>query len=158
MAVEKTVEKLAPEKPENLPVQPEKAPRPENRTEKSLLSAEKAPEAIKPKEQGGEAVSRSAAPAPSFQDLRAQEIDKILAEGLNEVFLKMPPEQQKKFKTKGEETVARINQLLGKTKVKVKQIVDLIRRWLKLVPGVNKFFLEQEAKIKADKIMQLKNK
>jgi len=30
--------------------------------------------------------------------------------------------------------------------------------WLKILPGVNKFFLEQEAKIKTDKILALKNK
>jgi len=29
---------------------------------------------------------------------------------------------------------------------------------LKLIPGVNKFFLEQEVKIKTDKILKTKNK
>jgi len=28
--------------------------------------------------------------------------------------------------------------------------------WLKLIPGVNKFFLEQEAKIKTDEVLKLK--
>jgi hypothetical protein len=35
----------------------------------------------------------------------------------------------------------------------VKKILALIRDWLKLIPGVNRFFLEQEAKIKTDKIL-----
>jgi hypothetical protein len=29
-------------------------------------------------------------------------------------------------------------------------------QWLKLLPGVNRFFLEQEAKIKTDRIIHLK--
>ena len=36
-----------------------------------------------------------------------------------------------------------------------RKILKLIRSWLKLIPGVNKFFLEQEAKIKTDKIVDL---
>lgn len=89
---------------------------------------------------------------------RAQEIDEILSAGLSEIFLKMPPKEQASFKKTGEETVKKINNLLSETKVKVNKIIDLIRRWLKIIPGVNKFFLEQEAKIKADKIINLKNK
>jgi hypothetical protein len=70
----------------------------------------------------------------------------------------MSPQEQANFKKVGEETVVKINKLLLETKVKVNKIVALIRKWLKLIPGVNKFFLEQEVKIKADKIMRIKNK
>ncbi|MFA6514605.1 MAG: hypothetical protein WCT50_05005 [Patescibacteria group bacterium] len=93
----------------------------------------------------------------SFQKKRALEIDNILSEGLHEVFLKMTPARQKEFKIAGEETVSKISALLDKGKVKVSKIIGLIKNWLKLIPGVNKFFLEQEAKIKADKIMNIKN-
>lgn len=102
----------------------------------------------------------SSAPLPSSQDwqaLRAQEIDKVLAEGLNDIFLKMDSSQQAAFKKVGEETVAKINNLLSETKIKVNKIIDLIKKWLKMIPGVNKFFLEQEAKIKTDKIVRIKN-
>lgn len=88
---------------------------------------------------------------------RAQAIDKILAEGLHEIFLQLDKKKQQEFKQTGEETVSKINALLNKTKVKLDKIVDLIRNWLRLIPGVNRFFLEQEAKIKADKIIRLKN-
>jgi hypothetical protein len=37
--------------------------------------------------------------------------------------------------------------------VSTKKIFVLIRAWLKIIPGVNRFFLEQEAKIKTDKIL-----
>ncbi|HZJ41757.1 MAG TPA: hypothetical protein VFD51_01950 [Patescibacteria group bacterium] len=58
----------------------------------------------------------------------------------------------------GEDTTAKINLLLNKTKIKVDKIISLIKKWLKIIPGINHFFLEQEAKIKADKIINIKDK
>ncbi|MFA5754241.1 MAG: hypothetical protein WC905_02735 [Patescibacteria group bacterium] len=112
----------------------------------------------KPLEKSGEG-QMTAAPSPAgYLQQRAIAIDDILAEGLNDVFLKMPPAAQAEFKKKGEETVVKINGLLSQARVKVNKIIDLIRRWLKLIPGVNRFFLEQEAKIKADKIFKIRDK
>jgi len=93
----------------------------------------------------------------SWQVKRAQEIDNILAEGLNDIFLKMNSREQAAFKKVGEETVTKINILLSETKVRVNKIVELIKKWIKMIPGVNKFFLEQEVKIKTDKIIKIKN-
>jgi hypothetical protein len=36
--------------------------------------------------------------------------------------------------------------------------VEIIRNWLKLIPRVNKYFLEQESKIKTDRIITLQRK
>lgn len=130
----------------------------ETTAEKAAISPEKPKENIQPREKSGEGGIRSASSAPSYQQRRILEIDNILAEGLNEVFLKMNPQQQKEFKAKGEETAVKISGLLNKTKVSIGKIIALIRRWLKLIPGVNKFFLEQEAKIKGDKIIRMKDK
>jgi len=96
--------------------------------------------------------------AQNFQQQRAAAIDSILSEGLNEVFLKMSAQEQQAFQRKGEETVVKINQLLNQTKVKVNKIIALIKAWLQMIPGVNKLFLEQEAKIKADRILRIKDK
>lgn len=93
----------------------------------------------------------------SIQKRREEAIDKILSEGLNDIFLSMSPAKQKEFQVKGEETVKKINVLLGEAKVKVNKIIDLIKKWLKIIPGVNKFFLEQETKLKVDKIMNIKD-
>lgn len=93
----------------------------------------------------------------AIQKKREEEIDKILSDGLAEIFLKMSPEQQKEFQAKGEETVKKIAVLLQETKVKVNKIVDLIKKWLKLIPGVNRFFLDQEAKLKVDRIIRMKD-
>lgn len=87
---------------------------------------------------------------------RYKQIEKVLEEDLGEIYNNLTPQEQKAFKIKGEEVTRSIFQLVyHQTKVKVKKIVKLIRMWLKTVPGINKFFLEQEAKIKADKIIAL---
>ncbi len=159
MAGEKTAEKFVVEKPETVttPSTPERLPQTEKQPERSAVSTEKPVETARPAERGGTSTP-AISQAVSFQDRRAQAIDAVLAEGLNEVFLKMTPAEQKEFKTKGEETVTKINKLLDQTKIKAKKIIDLIKQWLKLIPGVNRFFLEQEAKIKADRIMRIKDK
>ncbi len=69
------------------------------------------------------------------------------------MYLSMSPEKQAEFREKGEETRSRIRVLVGSAKVNAKKIFHLIRGWLKTMPGVNRFFLEQEAKIKTDKIL-----
>jgi hypothetical protein len=89
---------------------------------------------------------------------REQKIEKILEENIAEIFLAMPPNKQVEFKVAGERAAREINKLLGGTKVKLKKIIDLIKKWLALLPGINRFFLEQESKIKADEIIKLKNK
>jgi len=122
------------------------------------VSPEQAAQA--PSEQVFEAVPPVAAatpvappPLPVVKDEVTQEIESILSEDLTDLFLKMSPEQQEEFRVKGEETASKIRVLLSSAKVGVKKILGLITEWLRLIPGVNKFFLEQEAKIKTDKIL-----
>jgi len=81
-----------------------------------------------------------------------------LSDGLSETFLAMTPAKQKIFKEEGEVTAKKINVLLDATKINVGKIISLIKNWLKLITGINRFFLDQEAKIKADKIIKIKNK
>jgi len=149
----KKIETALPEKPG---AAPEKEISPEALAERRFEAAPSHPEEIKPAERTGEAVRPAPAPAKTLQQIREEQIDEILADGLEEAFLKMAPKQQMAFKAEGERTAKKINQLLNKARISLKKIVDLIRRWLLLVPGVNKFFLEQEAKIKADRIVKLK--
>ena len=93
-----------------------------------------------------------------YHQRREAEIDVLLSEGLSETFLAMTPDKQKIFKEEGEKTTKKINILLDATKVNIGKIVHLIKHWLSLITGVNRFFLDQEAKIKADKIIKIKNK
>jgi len=159
MAGEKIIEKISAENAENF-VAPENKPELlENKIESRPSLGKKSRERLAPSEKillPANIVATSQ--SQDFQKRRAQEIDNILAEGLHEIFLSLAPEKQQEFKRKGEETVAKINTLLSQTKVKINQIINLIRQWLRVVPGINKFFLEQETKIKADKILKIKDK
>ena len=70
-----------------------------------------------------------------------QNVERILSEGLEETYKTLDPKHQQAFKDKGEETAAKIESLLQAAKVQVGKIVDLIKNWLKIIPGVNKYFL-----------------
>lgn len=89
---------------------------------------------------------------------RGLALDSILSDGLEETFLAMSVDKQKNFKQEGEVTVKKINILLDAAKININKIATLIRQWLSLIPGINRFFLDQEAKIKTDKIIKIKNK
>ncbi len=83
-------------------------------------------------------------------------VENIMQEGLADAYQKLSPIAQQEFKIKGEETAGAIRELLKSAHVKAKKIFHLIYNWLRLLPGVNRFFLEQEAKIKTDKIIMAK--
>ena len=95
---------------------------------------------------------------PSLAEIRYHQIESILEEDLADLFFRLDPQTQLEFKMEGEKTTQGISKLLSQAKIKVKKIVDLIRHWLKIIPGINKHFLEQEAKIKAGKILSLADK
>lgn len=87
-------------------------------------------------------------------DPELKAIEDILAEGMEEFFLHLDAKGKWEFKTKGEETAGKIKTILHAGAYKIKDIVRLIAIWLRGLPGVNRFFLEQEAKIKADRIVE----
>lgn len=94
---------------------------------------------------------------PQVKDEMTQKIEKIMEEDLKDAFLELTPVQKQEFKIKGDEVLGKIRLLMNKTKINIKKIIKLLLSWLKILPGINKFFLEQEAKIKADKILALKH-
>jgi len=85
-----------------------------------------------------------------------KQVESILAKDLEEIYLNLAPDKREEFKKTGEETASKINQLLSKTKINVSEIIKLIKKWLSLIPGVNKYFLEKEAKIKAEELIRLR--
>lgn len=138
------------------PTQPESEISPEQSAEQGVERVAQKMEEPKQAERPSSAPVRRAAPAKTAQQLRDEQIDAILSDGLSDIYLSLPPKKQAEFRAGGEEAVAKISVLLSQTKVKIKAIVEIIKRWLAIIPGLNKFFLEQEAKIKADKIVRLK--
>ncbi|MFH1314980.1 MAG: hypothetical protein ABIH67_01130 [Candidatus Uhrbacteria bacterium] len=103
----------------------------------------------------GVSVQQPIAEVAPEKDEITQELESILSDDLEDLYFQLPPNKQKEFKIKGEETAGLIKQMLYSTKVKGRKIVGWIKDWLKMIPGVNKFFLEQEAKIKTDQILLL---
>lgn len=107
----------------------------------------------------------TAAPAPvrptapkliPSQSLFVREIEQIMAADLDQSYRELDAPTQAKFKQVGETTANTIADLLAQTKVQTKKILELIVNWLRIIPGVNTFFLEQEAKIKTDKLLALR--
>jgi hypothetical protein len=84
-------------------------------------------------------------------------IEDTMSEGLEDAYKGMDPALQQQFKQTGEETANAISKLLQQSKIQVKKIVTLLLRWLRLIPRVNPYYLEQQAKIKADAIVALKH-
>lgn len=87
-----------------------------------------------------------------------KEIENILSEGLEPIYQSLPEAIREQFKKKGEETASKIEKIISQAKIAVNKILNLIYNWLKIIPEVNKFFLEQESKIKTDKILALVEK
>ena len=93
-----------------------------------------------------------------MRDELTVQIENIMEAGLADAYRVLTPVQQQEFKIKGEQTAWEIRALLKQAHVKIKKIFKLLVSWLRILPGVNRLFLEQEAKIKADQIMALKRK
>lgn len=108
-----------------------------------------------PQISGGQAPGAENLP-PGLEEVSIKEIERALSNDLENLYFKMTPAQQIEFKAKGEEAARNIQILLQEVKIKVKKITNLIINWLKLIPGVNKYFLEQESKIKTDDILKLR--
>ncbi len=92
--------------------------------------------------------------AAPVKDEVTLELEKILEDGLGEYVSSMPEEARTRFLYKGQETAQRLAVMVQGVKIQAKKVVELIRDWLLTIPGVNKFFLEQEAKIKTDRVLE----
>ncbi len=92
------------------------------------------------------------------QQIVLEKVEKILAEDMDNIFLSLDVKQQADFKKRGEEISHKIVKILEKSSVSFNKIVNLIVSWLRIIPNVNRFYLEQEAKIKTDRIMRLNKK
>ena len=96
------------------------------------------------------------APTPAVEKTETlAKIENILQDDMEDLYKSLDPKTQAAFKVKGEETANKIEQILNSVKIKVKKLVELLRDWLKIIPGINKLFLEQEVKIKVDQILAL---
>ena len=101
------------------------------------------------------AVTDVAASVKPVKDEVVRQVEKILEEGLGEYYGEMPEAAKKRFHERGEQVAFEIANMVRQFKLHVKRALKLIRDWLQTIPGVNKFFLEQESKIKTDRLTEL---
>lgn len=147
--------------------------KPLDETEQTQPQTEKEPEFEQEKVEGSQISTEKAEPAtaplditvPSLapiaqveEDEISKDIETILSEDMEEIYKNLPEKLQGDFKKKGEETAQEIKNIISQTKIVVSKILALIRNWLLMVPGVNKFFLEQKSKVKTGKILNLAEK
>ncbi|MBU1180438.1 hypothetical protein KJ885_05850, partial [Patescibacteria group bacterium] len=85
-------------------------------------------------------------------------IENILSEDIKDLYSQLPQLKQKAFQQKGEEAALKIKVILKKTRVRANEIFELIKNWLKMLPKITIYFLEQEAKIKTDKVLEMRKR
>jgi len=92
----------------------------------------------------------------SYRDEDLIVIENVLSEDILEVYNKLSEMKKREFKKRGEFIAVKIKTMLRQTKVRAEEIFNLIKNWLKMLPNINHYFLEQEAKIKTDKILNMR--
>jgi len=102
--------------------------------------------------QAGQSAASTA--SQNASSLASQKIERILEENLADLYFSLDEGHRRIFKEEGEKTAQQIEMVIKRGKSVLVKIIELIKHWFKLIPGVNKFFIEQEAKIKAEKILQ----
>jgi hypothetical protein len=142
------------EKDVSRPIQPEKEPNPKNNAEKSNQNFNQIERTGGFEQSGGIIYATKTSQKQKEQEIK---VEKILEEGIEDIYKKLPMQKQMEFRIVGERTAKEINFLLDKAKFSVAKILELIKKWLAIIPGVNSFFIEQEAKIKTDKIIKIKD-
>lgn len=95
---------------------------------------------------------------PATKSERLIEIEKIMSDGLADLYAALTPEAKATVKLEGEKAANRIEKLIESGKAAGKKVLDVLRTWLHKIPGVNAYFLEQESKRKTDKIMAMARK
>lgn len=102
--------------------------------------------------------AQAAAPAPVQEVIQKDQglldIEGILSNDLSDIYSGLSDRKKAELKVKGEEVAMNIQKMIRSGRIQVKKILDWIREWLRIIPGINKFFLEQEAKIKEDQIVE----
>ncbi len=92
---------------------------------------------------------------PDVQAITLKKVEDILSDGLLDVYIALPEHRRKTFKEQGEIVAQHITQMVLRGTAKVKEVWKLIQSWLLHLPGINKYFIEQEIKIKTDRVMAL---
>lgn len=104
-----------------------------------------------------ETVSLPQTPSPAISSAATVEgrLRQILSEDMAELLTALPADKKFEVQTEGLKTIAQIQKLLKQAHLQIRKIFQLIWQWLKRIPGLNRFFLEQEAKKKTEEILEI---
>ena len=86
------------------------------------------------------------------KDKTQLEIESILEKDMLDIYNTLPPDAKPMFKKQGEKTALDIAAMIKSGKFNAEQVFEDIDMWLKIIPGTNRHFLEQEAKLRTDQI------
>lgn len=92
---------------------------------------------------------------PADKDKYRVKVERILEENLWDMYFALPAGSREKFKAEGEQAAATLRAAIETKKVKPRIVLHAVNKWLRTIPKVNPYFLEQEAKIKTDQVMSL---
>jgi len=84
-----------------------------------------------------------------------RQIESILEDDLSDIYFRLDEAHQRLFREEGERSARQIENILLSGKSIAVKVLAVIKKWLQAIPGINKFFIEQEAKIKTDQITRL---
>lgn len=135
---------------------PETPKQRENGTEAAPQGADvRVPQAERaPSDPAPAAARRAEAPADAKDKYRVR-VERALEQNLWDLYFALPQGAREKFKAEGEAAAAALRAAIERKNVKPNAVLHAVNRWLRTIPKVNPYFLEQEAKIKTDKIMEL---
>lgn len=109
-----------------------------------------------PAKETAPAAKAAAVPAmPEQKDKYRVRVERVLEQNLWDLYFALPQGAREKFKAQGEAAAAALRTAIESKRVKPSQVLKPVLKWLKTIPKVNPYFLEQEAKIKTDQIMAL---
>ena len=102
------------------------------------------------------AAARQSAASETKDKYRVR-VERALEQNLWDLYFALPQGAREKFKAEGETAAMALRDAIEGKRVRPNQVLRPILRWLKTIPKVNPYFLEQEAKIKTDMVMNLVN-
>ena len=136
-------------RPEAAPERPVPEGRPEQEPAKEQEPTREAPAVVESAEKPSEPAASVApdvpeptpAPVAPDKDEYHVKLERLLEDDLVDIYVSMPPQARQKFKEAGEETAVKLRQMLETPKLVFKAVHDLIVKWLRMIPRVNRYFL-----------------
>lgn len=99
--------------------------------------------------------AQQAAPQARPKTEARTKLEGIMTTGLADMYRTMTPQEQAAFRKRSMETATALEEMMTNFKATARKVAKLIHGWLSSIPRVNRFFLEQETKLKTDEIMAL---